>query len=274
MTLFVPASSSRLLSQTIVWLSRHTALGRGAMRKAMANSIRRLNPNEPLEVSLYGSRARLHTSGNGPEMKALLKPQRYARNERAFCQEYMQTDGGVFLDIGANAGVISLFVASLMRSGTLIAAEPQPEMFARLSTNFACNPDLSARLNIHLRQTAIGGYVPGNLTLGIPEDAGEASAHKSANCRRIDVPLLPMLDLLMDCAADRVDVLKIDIEGAEDSVLFPFFSSARENLHPKAIVMETCNSRLWTNDCVALLLNHGYRIVDKDRVNMMLVLGH
>ena len=49
-----------LLLSALIGLSRHTFFGRGAMRKLMARSVRALNPDHPLDVSLYGGQAR-HT---------------------------------------------------------------------------------------------------------------------------------------------------------------------------------------------------------------------
>ena len=260
------------LSQALVTLSRYTPLGRGGMRKLLAKAVRALNPEGPLDVSLYGGQARLHHTGNNSEVKALLSPNRYAREEYAFCRKHMPSEGGVFLDIGGNAGVFSLFVASLMQSGTLISAEPQPAMFERLRTNFSLNPDLDKRLDLHLQQTAVGGDAPGLLTISLPESAGQASARLAEGGPTLDVPVIPMIDLLHRCGVDKLDLLKIDVEGFEDGVLFPFFAAATSDLLPKAIVMEACHSGRWERDCEAMLLEHGYKIVHKDRTNMMLIL--
>mgnify|MGYP001793450625 CR=1 FL=1 len=269
-----PAQSFRPgpLSKALIGLSRHTPFGRGGMRKLMAKSVRALNPDQPLDVALYGGQARLHHTGNNSEVKALLSPKRYAREEYAFCREHMPREDGVFLDIGGNAGVFSLFVASLMTTGTLICAEPQPAMFERLKTNFTLNPNLAARLTVHLHQTAVGGETAGTLTISTPESAGQASARVQEGEPTLDVPVIPMLALLEQREARQVDLLKIDVEGFEDGVLSPFFAQAPKGLHPKAIVMEACHSHRWERDCEVLLLEHGYKIVHKDRTNMMLVL--
>lgn len=269
---FVRAFRPGPLSQALVTLSRHTLMGRGAMRKLMAKGVRALNPETPLDVPLYGGTARLHHSGNNSEVKALLSPKRYAREEYAFCREHMPAQNGVFLDIGGNAGVFSLFVASLMQSGTLISAEPQPMMFDRLKTNFNLNPDLDQRLTLHLLQTAIGGDQPGVLTISTPASAGQASARLVNGAPTLDVPVIPMSDLLAQCGVAKLDLLKIDVEGFEDGILYPFFAAADSALFPKAIVMEACHSGRWERDCERLLLEHGYKIVHKDRTNMMLIL--
>ena len=261
------------LSSALIGLSRHTPFGRGGMRKLMAKCVRRLNPDQPLDVSLYGGRARLYHTGNNSEIKALLSPKRYAREEYDFCRTHMPRENGVFLDIGGNAGVFSLFVASLMQSGTLICAEPQPAMFDRLQTNFNLNPILGQRLNLVLKPTAVGGDQPGKLTISTPPTAaGQASARVREGDPTIEVPVTPMQDLLETGGASTLDLLKIDVEGFEDGILFPFFDTAPAPLHPKAIVMEACHANRWERDCEALLLSKGYKVVHKDRTNMMLVL--
>lgn len=260
------------LTAALIGLSRHTPFGRGGMRKLMAKGVRALNPDRPLDVSLYGGKARLHHTGNNSEIKALLSPKRFARKEYEFCRQHMVREHGVFLDIGGNAGIFSLYVASLMGSGTLIAAEPQPNMFARMQQNFALNKTVSERLNLYLKPTAVGGSAPGTLTISTPESAGQASARLVDGEPTIEVPVTPMLDLLQDADAETLDLLKIDVEGFEDSILFPFFETAPKSLWPQAIVMEACHAHRWERDCEAMLVENGYRIVHKDRTNMMLVL--
>ena len=257
------------MTAALLGLSRHTPFGRGQMRKLMAKSVRALNDG-PLDVSLYGGTARLHLSNNNSEIKALLSPKRFAREEYQFCARHMPSHDGVFFDIGGNAGIFSLYVASLMQSGTLIIAEPQPAMFERLTANFSVmNPAIAARLNLHLHQTALGAE-DGSLTLSIPESAGQASARRVEGVPTIEVPVTPMLSLLTKANATKLDLLKIDVEGFEDGILFPFFDTAPASLHPKAIVMECCHAGRWQRDCEALLLGHDYKIVHKDRTNMML----
>ena len=241
------------------------------MRKLMARAVRGLNPDHPLDVSLYGGQARLHHTGNNSEIKALMAPHRYAREEYAFCCAHMPKTEGVFLDIGANAGVFSLFMAAQMRSGTLLAVEPQPDMFARLKQNFGLNPDIEKRLDLKFENIAVGGSEKGHLKLAVPDSAGQASARFVGEAAHIEVPQIPMHTLFSDAGIEKLDVLKIDVEGFEDAILFPFFDNAPDPLHPRAIVMEACHADRWQQDCQALLRAQGYAIVHHDRTNMMLL---
>lgn len=258
-----------LATRIVLGLSQNTPLGRGKARRLLAKLVRHLNA-ERLDARLFGLNARLHMQNNSSEIKALMNPGRYSKSEFAFGREHMPATGGVFVDIGANAGLFSLGIASHMRSGMLIAAEPQPGLYARLQANLVeLNAALPERLDMHLLQTAIGAEA-GELGLSVPDQLGQASARELAGAQRINVPVRPLADVLAMAGAKRVDLLKIDVEGFEDEILFSFFETAPLALYPGAIVLEHCHRDRWTRDCEALLIGAGYRCVASDRTNLML----
>jgi len=63
--------------------------------------------------------------------------------------------------------------------------------------------------------------------------------------------------------------LKIDVEGAEDKVLVPFFSSAPEALWPNLIIIEDTRN-LWRIDLFSLLAERGYIISTRTKLNVMM----
>ncbi len=78
--------------------------------------------------------------------------------------------------------------------------------------------------------------------------------------------------MLDEAGLERVDALKIDIEGAEDTVLAAFFASAPRSRWPRLVLMEMSGDR-WKTDCVALCQGHGYRVARRTRMNVVLELG-
>lgn len=62
--------------------------------------------------------------------------------------------------------------------------------------------------------------------------------------------------------------MKIDIEGAEDRALFPFFENAPESLFPAILIMENSVGQ-WQRDLPALLKQKGYRIMQTTRMNVI-----
>ena len=234
----------------------------------MAALVRRFSA-EVIDAKLFGQNARLYLHNNSSEVKALMNPRRYARRELDFCTQNLPAKDGVFVDIGANAGLFSLGVLEHMSSGTVIAAEPQPTLYKRLTANLETfNSSRANRPDFHILQTAIGAY-DGELSLSVPDQLGQASARTLAGAATINVPVRPLLGVIERLKIPQIDVLKIDVEGFEDEVILPFLKTAPETLWPSAIVIEHCHRDRWKRDCEAALLKAGYWIADKDRTNLM-----
>ncbi len=261
-----------LFVRRVLFLSQNTPLGRGKARKLMAALVRRASA-DLLDVTLFGQNARLCLHNNSSEVKALMNPRRYARAERAFCRRFLSGEDGVFVDIGANAGLFSLGILEQMSVGTLIAAEPQPALFDRLVVNLeGLNPSRPNPPVLHMFQTAVGAY-KGELSLYVPKQLGQASARVLPGTASITVPVRPLLDIVQELELTRIDVLKIDIEGFEDNVILPFLISAPKALWPRAIILEHCHRDRWQSDCKQALLEAGYRLEGQDKTNLLFAIG-
>ncbi len=167
--------------------------------------------------------------------------------------------------LGANVGVYSLFVAGLAgRKARVLAVEPQPEIYRRLAFNVAAN-DLGT---IRTMQCAVADR-DGTLDLFIDRGNRGQSSIAMVTGEKVSVPCRTLESVLNEAGFDRVDALKIDIEGAEDTVLVPFFATAPSRLWPSLILLETSSDR-WKSDCVALCIEHGYRETHRTRLNVIL----
>jgi FkbM family methyltransferase len=259
------------LAAALLALSQNTILGRGQARKTIGNMLRKQSTT-PLDVRLWGRNARLHLESNYSEMKAVLNPASYSRTDFNFIRKHLPKTG-VFLDVGANAGMFSLFASSLLaRGGGVVSVEPQPEVFARLKFNLTTANDLAAEgVRAVLVQAALGPEA-GTAELSIPEELGQASLRTEVGGRRISVPMLPLGDLLRRESISRVDVMKIDVEGFEDAVLQTFFEKEARSVFPRAVLMEHCNSDRWRWDCVARMKQLGYAEAHRDKANVFLTL--
>ena len=110
------------------------------------------------DVERWGLQLRLHPLDNGCEKNLLFTPQMYEPEERAALgREIARRAPGepfVFVDIGANVGLFSLFVAAQAGPGAHRRDEPEPDNFARLTFNVTSNPPCrSGRRNWRCRRT-------------------------------------------------------------------------------------------------------------------------
>jgi FkbM family methyltransferase len=218
----------------------------------------------PVDVEALGARMRLHPYNNICEKRMLFTPATFDPQELKLLSERLR-DGFVFVDVGANIGAYSLFVAARTGpSARILAIEPQPHVYDRLVDNI--------RLNQFSTIKAIDCAVAdkaGDLTLFIdPRNSGESSVKivTSGGANGIRVPAKTLLMLAREEEFQRIDAMKLDVEGAEDIILEPFFGEAPEALHPTLLIIED-GSPQWQIDLPALLARHGYRVLAKTRLN-------
>jgi hypothetical protein len=107
-----------------------------------------------------------------------------------------------------------------------------------------------------------------------PRNSGESSVKvvASSQARAIRVPATTLLDLLGKERLDHLDAIKLDVEGAEDIVLEPFFRDAPESLYPSLLILED-GTRQWETDLMGMLASKRYRIIAKTRMNIVLERG-
>jgi hypothetical protein len=77
-----------------------------------------------------------------------------------------------------------------------------------------------------------------------------------------------LLDLLHQEGFTRVDAMKLDVEGAEDLILDPFFRDAPESLYPSFFIIEDGRGQ-WQSDLPELLEAKGYRLLVHTRLNLL-----
>lgn len=135
------------------------------------------------------------------------------------------------LDLGANTGLASLYFRTQFPEAQIVAVEPDPANFAMMQRH------LGVQQGVVLVQAAVWSH-DGQITL---TDPGVGSwglrVHESSSevCSGSQVPAVSMPSLLGHFPGGRVDLLKMDVEGAEKEV---FESSAAWIEKIDAIVIE------------------------------------
>ena len=143
------------------------------------------------------------------------------------------TDSWTCLDVGANVGAVTLALAKYAGpGGKVYAFEPGPPNQQRLRRNLALNPALAARTEV----LACGvGDRPGELWWA--EEAGNPGNALLSDKGTHKIQVITLDAFLGERPLDRVDFVKIDVEGMELQVMH----GARELLrkfHP-ALYFET-----------------------------------
>lgn len=128
---------------------------------------------------------------------------------------------GLVVDIGANEGAFSGAVLAVAPTAQIIAAEPAPGPRSRLQAR------LGARPNVEIRDVAVSGS-SGTATFHLTAHDHNSSLHapRAEMQTTVDAGWVPAGDIqvptvtLDELVGDRtVDLLKIDVQGAEMDVL-------------------------------------------------------
>ena len=138
---------------------------------------------------------------------------RYDLKTSAVLQQFI-TPADTVLDIGANVGALTLLMASLTPQGRVIAIEPGPSTFARLKANVDLNPTLQKAVDIY--QLGIADK-PGMLYW--QEDANVPGNAGLLNQNGVEVKVEALDDFVSQSSLERLDFIKIDVEGMEFEVI-------------------------------------------------------
>ena len=174
----------------------------------------------PLTVPWYEGTKVNVTLGNDQSM-CLYVSGSFEPNEFVFLRGIL-APGMVAIDVGANEGLYTLFAAARVgASGRVVAVEPSSRERVSLQRNI----DSNGLANVTVVASALGA-VPGQATLQIA--SGEHTGHNTlgsfvydeAMPENTETVAVDTLDALVArLALPRVDFVKIDVEGAETSVL-------------------------------------------------------
>lgn len=216
-----------------------------------------------VDVEVWGLRLRLKSRGNLSEQRLLLMPQHLDPQERAVLEAEL-AGGGVFLDIGANAGLYTLWLASLKIPNLRVEAfEPDPNLCRRLRFNLAEN---------NLDRVTLNGFAlgaeEGTLRL-MPGKGNQGENSLGASDEGQPVAVRTLLEVLEEKGIREVAAMKIDTEGHEAEILRPFFRSAPKSLWPRVVVCELNldSGESGKSPGHLTLLEAGYRLEEETRMN-------
>jgi FkbM family methyltransferase len=128
--------------------------------------------------------------------------------------------GGTFVVVGANLGFFTLFgAAAVGAAGRVLALEPHPQVAALLRENVGMN----GLPHVRVLQLAASDAAGTATLAGFTAEGGNWGVSKLGTAAEgapsFDVACLPLDQVLDAQGVDAVDLVKIDVEGAEPRVL-------------------------------------------------------
>lgn len=259
---FVPRGFGRVLLAF-----KSLGLSRGAVKKRLAQWWSRLGLPVPVDIRYGGLKFRIHPYDNAVENKLLFGSAQRDARELARVRDAL-AKGGAFLDIGANIGYYALSAA---RDGAdvVLAFEPNPIVCERLRFNVDANGFTET---IRVLPVALGDRTASmTLTMtGRDMGGGRIAAGGTRGDRSVEVQVRPLFEVLAEAGVTRIAAMKIDVEGMEDAVLFPFFEAGLRESWPRLIVIEHTSQDSWRRNILNWLKESGYREIERNRSNAML----
>lgn len=136
-------------------------------------------------------------------------------------------EGWICIDVGTNVGAVSLALAKYIGpEGKIYSFEPGKPNLERLAANLDLNPELKKRIEVH----PVGvSNEPGELKWHEePGNPGNAMLGKDGSH---SVPVITLDNFAREQHLQRVDFMKVDVEGMEFEVLTGARNMLKE-LHP------------------------------------------
>ncbi len=239
------------------WLARAKRI-----QRELVQAVQKLNsPRYGLDVLLYRAMRVAPSLQASNSVRRIKLPDgrhvTYRRNRgdiqslrEVFLDEAYRLPSGLWprhiIDLGANIGLTSLWLAGRYPVERIIAVEPVPENVALLTRNLASN-DVPATV-VQAAVSPHGGT--GSFTTSPQSNQGKLGPGD------LRVPLVTMGELLR-LLGSRVDLLKLDIEGGEQALLTQGDTSWLDEID--AIIAEFHPSLVDYPRLTRIVADHGFR---------------
>jgi len=181
----------------------------------------------------------------------------YEKAELKVIEKFLKNDS-IFIDIGANFGLYTLYASKLIdEKGKIICFEPFSENFKSLTKNVSIN-NLS---NVQLEKIAVGEK-ENTITLYYDQqekNLGMVSAKPLERGVTEKVIVVSLDSYLKNESFTRIDLIKIDIEGFEYSALLGM-KNILKTFYPSLLIeiLDGEESLSQNEKCHTFLKNLGY----------------
>lgn len=187
--------------------------------------------------------------------------QRFEIEELRYLNEILPNDS-VILDIGANIGLFSLVLASKSKNIKVHAFEP-----IQLNADLiSVSKQINHLHNLTINQTCVGA-TDGIVEFSVSTDSAYSSmidSGRKQEAERINCPICMLDTYVQEANIQKIDFIKIDVEGAEKLVLTGAHTLlTHQVLRPHLLMLELYDFNLKqyatsVNDIVQFLNEYGY----------------
>lgn len=178
--------------------------------------------------------------------------------------------GSVVFDVGGNIGQTALMMAKKTGSkGLVYSFEPFPDTYQKFQKNLSLNPIVAN--NISLQNIALGA-APNELNMYHDCDTNSGANRmvpsNNAQLNVVKVPVTTIDIFIRENKIDKIDFIKIDVEGFEMNVL-QGANTTLSSLHPDLFIeLDDDNLKAQGSSAVELckyLQHHQYKIFEEGK---------
>jgi len=164
----------------------------------------------------------------------------------------------IVVDIGAQIGIFSCYAGSIASKGSIISIEPMP-----LNYRFLChNIKRNGLRNVRTVEKAISAQ-SGVATLHIDRShtGGHSLLYEGDPGGSVDVECMTLEDVFKEFQIDRIDLLKMDCEGVEASVLMSTPPNLLSRVRQIAMEFHDNISPISRERMSGYLVEQGYKVI-------------
>jgi len=198
----------------------------------------------------------------------------FDKDEIEFLIENYQKDT-YFLDIGANIGFYSLYIAHHLPNSKIVAFEPDTYNAVCLRKNIGvnnfknikvCEYAISDKDGIAILKRNVSKNRGGSSLLISQLPWQEKEVTQEVTCRTL-------LNAIKENNINKISIIKVDIEGYEYPVLKEFFEKAHVSLFPSALIVESFGPaiKIVGGSPIQLLIDRGYKLLNHTNYNFFFV---
>lgn len=252
----------------------HNRLGRwyvSLLRKTALTGL-----SGPFDITTpQGLNLRLHPFSNRCEKRMIAGSHLWDAPERAALVDAINnkepSEPFVFFDVGANVGLYSLTSWKAAKDA------------GKILTAFAIEPDAinSSRLHFNIQASkadivhvpfAVGGSSGVGKAIGGDNNRGEVRITNAEPSEQQDdfkgaIVIKTLAEIVDNQHVEKIDAMKVDVEGHDLDALKAFFQQAPKPMWPKLLIIETGRG---PSKVLELCVANGYSLDQRTQINAIL----